>query len=263
MSKDMKMNIQINGDNRGFKRSLNDTERDMKQFQQSPSFMSLNNALNVAQTAALAKITGFATPNIKGLTTQVRGGGALENLRQGMALKRHAREEDRLGQLSLLTGRPGNFEEKATNAVMMRKMGGEMMANSGRMMAAAAVSSLMAASGAASFVALAVGKSIGNQNRRDKEATQFSAPVLMHQAMRDQAELQLSLKQANDPRFQSQQKRKIDADYMFDNAGTGQGASLYTEAEIFFKRMSAAIIEQISTGNPMAGSTAFYNGGVN
>ena len=263
MSKDMKMNIQINGDNRGFKRSLNDTERDMKQFQQSPSFMSLNSALNVAQTAALAKMTGFATPNIKGMRSLVRGGGAMENLRQGIALKRHAKEEDRLGHLSQLTGRTANFQEKATNAIMMRKMGNEMLANSGRMMAASAVTALMASSGAASFVALAVGKSIGNQRRRDKEATQFSAPVLMHQAMRDQAELRFSIAQANNPAFQSQQKRMIDADYMIDNAGTSQGSSMVNEFEIFIKRLGAALIENITTGNPMAGSHAFYNGGVN
>jgi len=85
-----------------------------------------------------------------------------------------------------------------------------------------------------------------NQGAMQKKAMEFSAPVLMEQAMSDLAMTKQAIDIAKNPAYQEQMKRNIESTYKFQTGGVApSGASVFTEMETTLKNLSSFISDFI------------------
>jgi len=268
MAKDnLKLKIDIEGDNKGFQKALGHTEKEIDSFASKiGNRLGFGSVLDVLQSAALLKMSGFKGPKLKGFTTQVGGGGAYQNLRQGFAAYRLGREENSLRKRVLKAeqkaGQLPFYSNNFRHGDQLKLMGGQMMANGIRMMTPVVMSALTTGAGLAAMGAAVAKLMSANQQKLDKKAVAFSAPVLRHEAMLELSQLRGQMARANDPGFIAQQKELARATMQSNLAGTSQsGRDVFTDAEIVAKKVYSFLLNAVS-GNATMNDIAFFMGGV-
>jgi len=92
------------------------------------------------------------------------------------------------------------------------------------------IASLLTAGPVVAAIGVLTTKFIGNTLRLQDNAKQYSAPVLMQQAMTDLLEVKRGLSLARNPEYQQQMIRQIQSTDRWNNAGIGSsGTSLWRE----------------------------------
>ena len=249
-----RLNIKIDGDNSGFRRSMNQTQRETDKFVRSPSFMEIAAAVGVGRfipSAAGGAFNNF-TKQMKNLRQQFQSGGGMQALMQSHELGRVGR----FLQRRLYPMDKGGSAKGADQLDRAMEMSDAMKAFKGSARTAL-VSTIVGAApmilaGSLAAITAVVYKLWNNTKRFDTEAKQFSGPVMIHDALLEQQKTLLQIKRGQDPAYIQQQIDLANADYRLSMAGTRSGGgNVLTSMEIAIKNAIAYYMEGMSrTGNP-------------
>ena len=244
-SDNMKMKIVIDGDNRGFKKSLNQTSRDMKQFEQKQSkgggggaglgameVLGGGTALGAAGVGArrgalrgLANLTGAAngrsTQGWPYMLQQVAGSLAGNPEAKGFAQESRAdrRRAKELGlKKRLKNAGPGAMlnAEEARLTRERKAARGTVYGRNAALGIGAAAGGIAGIFGMAGFTVAAAGATkkiidmLGADGKKQlSDSTRFSAGVTVAKAQKEQRDIMRQLDMANNPHFMKQQRRLI------------------------------------------------------
>ncbi len=252
MSKnDMRMNIHIDGDNKGFKKALGQTKRDINQFekqQQGGLGMSdlltsqllfsgkigqgLGKARNAMMTSAF---NPFRNRMEKGLNTS-------RNLsRAGEISQKHGNTRQALAFSTMSIAQSKKNEKLIAQAQMSQKA---IMAGGIAATGAFAALKGTAATGAIAAAAAAAAWKMSSYGRQQAVASrQFSAVATLAMAQKEQRDIIRKVELGNTDMHSHQQKRLIEAQERSEQAGAAGFGYLATEAQIDFNNFVAALKE--------------------
>ena len=257
MSKnDMRMNIHIDGDNKGFKRALGQTKRDINQFEKSQG----GGGVSAGELAAVGGVAGMGVYmrrsilrnsakmlGLPGNQTPGRVGtqAALGALLANPKLQEHtSRARKQVAAAAALPRGPGLATAKQAGIMKDGRIGQGTLAGAdigyavkGMLMAG----TMGAAISAASVAAFAKMSSFGRKEL--KSSTQFSATASMAQAMKDQRDVQRQMAIGNSPFLMEQQARLIASEERREQAGANGFGYIANEAEIDINNFIAALKE--------------------
>ena len=251
-SDNMKMKIVIDGDNRGFKKSLNQTSRDMKQFEKKQGGSGAGGLAALAGGAGLAEtmrrgalrnsasMLGLPGKQTAGRTgVQALLGSLLGNPKMGKHISKARR---RVGAANALPKGPGLATPEQAEAMRLGRAGQGTLtgAAAGGFIKGALMSATAgAAIAAAATVAFAKLASSGKQQLQD--STRFSAGVSVAKAQKEQRDIMRQLNIANDPFLMEQQKRLIKSQEKSEQASATGLGYVATEAAIDWNNFVAAV----------------------
>ena len=296
MARDTELNIRINGDNRGFKKSLNQTQRDINQFEKSSGGggTAAGIAGGLAGTAGLvgirklllsnlASYTGIRKPGARPAAYGIQAGmgAALGNPHVGSWMVTHAKQmrteknklrEMRRRRAGALAGRDSVSTDatdlKSARASLQTIRQNRAFLSVGKLaqqvrMALPVLAPVM------TVMAAAIGKKISNQNQLDASSKEFSGAVLAHEAKLEVSEIKRRIERSRDAGFIGSQKRSANASLALSRAGTSvTGPNVATEAMSVIKQLTAFGVNfstsaegfaGLMTGNPMLLNKAFYD----
>lgn len=293
-SDNMKMKIVIDGDNRGFKKSLDQTSRDMKQFEAKQGgggrgaglgameVLGGGTALGAAAVGArrgalrgLANVTGAAGgKSVAGwpYMLQQMAGSLMGNpeakgyAEESRADRRRAKE---LGlKERLKNAGPGamlNSEEARLTRDRKAARGTVYGRNTALAMgiSAGAIAGVFGMAGFAIAAAGATKKIVdmlgADGSKQLNDSTRFSAATTVAQAQKEQRDIMRSLDMANNPMIQSQQQRLILAKENAANQDASGLGYVATEMAIDFNNFWAWVKSFASSS---IGADAITNNGV-
>ena len=285
MAKDTgRMNIRIDGDNRGFKESLKDSQRSVKQFEQQTSgsvkdllaagsilaggvgtrkFLLGNSA---AQLGITGKRQSHASGNGYGVQSMLGAALGNPNLRRWETThkKRLAKQKARIAKNQSLQETQsfdpnwdGTKRGKATFRAKRQSekylQGLQIAANLRLAMPMLAPVVATAAAGAAVAVA--------NQNKFDGKAAEFSGAVIAGKARIEVEELQRALTRSQDSGLVGSQMRSARASQALGRAGTStSGVNVFSEFASVIKRATAGAVNVVGSAMTAEGAFAAYGG---
>ena len=253
MSKqDMRMNIRIDGDNKGFKRSLKESSREMDNFQKGAQQGGMSGgslaALGLLQAANGGVAAMLRRPKLRDQDLQAKY--AHRQSRMSLADAAHAgnianyrRAKDHHDNVRGIRGRT-NANFQANNVPIN---------NLKQMFNPAVIAGIGGALVAGGVIAAAV-KGMNNQQQFNMQAKQFSGSVMSHDAQVEVRGIRKKIAQANNPDFIAQQKSRTNSKYMVSQAGVSEGSDAFTQAGIVADHLWAALIEAVSA--PFTGRSA-------
>ena len=270
-SDNMKMKIVIDGDNSGFKKSLNQTSRDIKQFEQkqggggvgggglaalaggaglsevmrrgalrnSASVLGLPGKQTPGRTGIQAFLgTMLGNPKMKEHISKARGAvaSAAASKGSGLTTEGHlaSQRAGRAGQGTLTGAAAGGFIK-------------------GALMSAAASAAIAAAA------VVAFNKLASSGVKQLSDSTRFSAATSVAQAQKEQRDIMRQLDMANNPMIQAQQQRLILAQENAANQDASGLGYVATEMAIDFNNFWAWVKSFASSS---IGADAITNNGV-
>ena len=243
-SNDMRMRIHIEGDNKGFRQALNQTQRDIDKFQRGSNLgftdllaaqaaPKLGGVLMNKMLSARNAFSGLQLRHIEAINKRAN------NLQAASAV--FARNGDLRAAMRL--NQQGIDERLANRSRIQRAQSFYNKTESVIPFIAGALKGTAVAGAVAAAAAAAVYKLGTAQSQQLKSATQFSAGVTREQAMLDVKELKYQMEMARNPFLMDQQKRLLDAQYNNKMAGGAGIGYITTEAQILWNDIVAGIKE--------------------
>ena len=269
MSKDMKMKIQIDGDNKGFKNSLRQTGRDIDRFQQK---QSSGGGLGMSELLASQFITGGGMGKMLGNARNAAMTSAfkpsLNKVNRGMNARRNLSEASRISERagSLSQARifnnmaiaqsdrnQRNIGKAQRNQKMIQGVGVGATYGYAALKGAGAAAAIAAAATAALFKMSSFGR------QQNKAAGQFSGTATLAGAMKDQRDVQRQVAISQNPFLMEQQKQLILSQERKEQAGAVGLGYAGTEGEILFNDLIAGLKNLAAS---ITGSDAITSKGV-
>ena len=278
-NKDMKMRIAIEGDNKGFKRSLNQTERDMKQFEtrQSSGVADLLAAGSVFAGGAgarklllgnMAKYTGIkgGTADARGYGMQALAGGVLgnPNLRKWESTHRRRLNKNnaRIAKNSgIREDMNGRFDDTRKGRAAFRARNQSAGFLKGLEVASAIRMALPVVAPVIAVAAAAAAKSISNQNKFDAAAGEFSGAVIGEKARIEVEELQRAIQRSKDSGLAASSTFAARSDQALSRAGTSTtGRNVAQDLWSVIKSGTAGAVNVAGSAMTQEGAFAAYGG---
>lgn len=267
-----RLKFHIEGENSGFRKSLRETEREVDHFAKSPALTRL------ASTLGLGAVGGFGAQMLaarKGAFAKhrekftqmtstlgdygskatfrdaVRGVGVSRGIKRPFAsLFESFKESGSALQYRLKGGAFNKMRARQASATASGLRAGSMIGM--RAMIAPLMPAVLASLGGASVAAIGavVGKIISNQQRQIEGAREFSAPVMLAEALGELAELKQQIALAKNPAYIDREIRRVKADFNLSQAGLGAApvAEAWEEVKIGFKDFFAWVTEYVTQG---------------
>lgn len=248
MSKDMKMKIQIDGDNKGFKNTLRQTGRDIDQFQQKQS-----NGIGMSELVASQVLGGKLGSSLGNLRNSAMSSAfrpSLDKIQKGRTKRNNLAEASRISERAGNSSQARVFRDMAMiqsrkneksmfraqrNQKLIQGAGAGATYGFAALKGAGAAAAIAAAAGAALYKMSSFGR------QQSKAAGQFSATATMAQAMKDQRDIQRQIEIANNPMHMDQQKRLVLSQERAEQAGAVGLGYVGTEGQILFNDLIAGL----------------------
>ncbi len=213
MKDNLKLKVAIDGDNKGFKRALTSTQRDIGKMQEKTKRGGLGFGDLIGLGAISQVPKAIKAVAARKMMNSRKSIAEVQSIREMKHSMRHNDGSMTGNQVNLVNQRLA--DHRATKAKRNRLRADAMPLQQVKMMLPAIIAGL-----ATTAVIATIANKFSNMNKFDAQSKQFSGSVMAHEAQLEVAQIRRNLARAKDPTFVAQQKRLASAQFYSQNSGT-------------------------------------------